>query len=129
LLDKDRIFTHFKNMCGLDEAAARPLRPLCDVAAQYLVTRLRPEIRLDANMDRLCIAAAALACGDWLELGGSLSPAQELRVGDITLRESSGGSAPRGSALREHFLTGISDLLEPRFVIAGAREDAEEETS
>jgi len=129
MLDKDRIFTHFKTMCGLEAAQAQPLRPLCDIAAQYLLIWLRENIRLNQNMERLCVAAAALACGDWLELGGSISQGQELRVGDISLRESSGSSAPRGSALREHFLAGISDLLEPRFVIAQAREEPEEEPS
>ena len=119
MLDKDRIFAHFRTMSGLETDAASPYRPLCSAAGQYVLARLRPDVQLDRNMDHLCLAAAALAYGDWLELGGSRSSDQELRVGDITMRERSGGSASRGGGLREHFLAGVAELLEPPFVISG----------
>ena len=124
MLDKDRIFAHFRTMSGLDEDAASPYRPLCQAAGQYVLTRLRSGVQLDRNMDRLCLAAAALAYGDWLELGGSRSSDQEFRVGEVVVRERSGGSTPRGGGLREHFLAGVAELLEPRFVIAGMGEGA-----
>jgi len=119
MLDNDRIFTHFLRMSGLAEETARPLRPLCDAAGQYLAGRLREGVSLGGNMDRLCLAAAALAYGDWLELGGGAIGAQEVRVGEITLREGGAGAAPRGGGMREHFLAGVADLLAPRAVLAG----------
>ena len=131
MLDKDRVFTHFLTMTGLDAAEAGAFRPLSDAAAQYLLTRLREGVAPGKNLDRLCLAAAALAYGDWLELGGSLCSAQELRVGDIALRESSGNRAPRGASMREHFLAGVADLLAPRFVMAqvpDGQPPAQEET-
>jgi len=129
MLDKDRVFRHFRTMCGLDSAGTGPYRALCDAAAQYILNRLRDDVQLDRNMDRLCFAAAALAYGDWLEVGGSLASAQDIRVGDITLRESGGGgrgAAAGGSALREHFLAGVADLLSPPFVLAGMPGQPEE---
>ena len=125
MLDKDRIFAHFRTMSGLDEAGAVPYRSLCDSAAQYVFNRLRPDVQLDRNMDRLCVAGAALAYGDWLELGGALSAGQELRVGDITLRENSGSAPARGALMREHFLAGVADLLTTRFVLAGIGGEAQ----
>ena len=119
MLDIDRVFTHFTTMSGLDEGGAAPYRALCDGAARYIFSSLREDVHLAGQMDRLCLAAAALAYGDWIELGGSLSAAEEMRVGEITLRESRGNAPPRGGALREHFLAGIADLLAPRFVLAG----------
>ena len=123
MLDKDRIFMQFLTMSGLEEAKAHAYRPLCEGAGQYLIARLRGGAQIESNMERLCMTAAALAYGDWLEIGGSLSTAQEIRVGDITLREREGVSAPRGRALREHFLAGISDLLEPSFAFTQVREE------
>lgn len=113
MLDQDRTFTHFKTMSGLGEEEAGGLRPFCDAAAGQVGGRLRPGVDLGRNMDRLCIAAATLAYCDWLEFGGALSTAEEIRVGDITLRERSGASARRGGELRRRCLEGIADLLEP----------------
>ena len=127
MLENDRIFTHFLGMTGLDKETAKAFRPLCDAAGRYLAGRLREGVPLGGNMDRLCLAAAALAYGDWLELGGSALRAQEVRVGEITLRESSAGAAPRGVGLREHFLAGVADLLAPRVVLASTGQAAGEE--
>jgi len=121
MLENDRIFTHFLRMSGLSEDGARPFRPLCDAAGQYLAGRLREGVSLSGNMDRLCIAAAALAYGDWLELGGGAPGAQEVRVGEITLREGGAGAAPRGGGMREHFLAGVADLLAPRAVLSSTQ--------
>ena len=118
MLEKDRIFTHFLRLSGLSEDSAGALRPLCDAAGQYLAGRLRAGVSLGGNMDRLCLAAAALAYGDWLELGGGALGPQEVRVGEITLREGGSGSSARGAGMREHFLAGVADLITPRVVLA-----------
>ena len=117
MLDKDRIFTHFVRLSGLDEAGAGAFRALCDAAGQYLAGRLLDGVSVAGNMDRLCLAAAALAYGDWLEFGGGAAGSQEVRVGEITLREGGAGAAPRGGGMREHFLAGVADLLAPRTVV------------
>jgi len=120
MLDKDRIFRHFRTMSGLDSPAATPFRALCDSAGLYIFGRLREGAETDRHMDRLCFAAAALAYADWLEIGGGSTGAQEIRIGDIALREgSSGRRALDSAAKRDHFLAGIADLLAPPFVLAG----------
>ena len=113
MLENDRIFTHFLAMSGLPEEDAEAFRPMCDAAGQQVLSRLRDGVSLSANMDRLCLAAAALALDDWLRLGGGALRAQEVRVGEITLREGGAGLAGRGADLREHFLSGVADLLKP----------------
>jgi len=116
MLENDRIFTHFLAMSGLTEEDAGTLRPLCDAAGQQIIGRLRDGVSLAGNMDRLCLAAAALAVDDWLRLGGGALRAQEVRVGEITLREGGVGTS-RGVDLREHFLAGVADLLTPNVVL------------
>ncbi|MCL2857693.1 MAG: hypothetical protein FWE19_08270 [Oscillospiraceae bacterium] len=125
MLDSDRIFMHFLSMSGTSVAGAGSLRALCDAAGQHLVGRLRGGVSVTENMDRLTLAAAALAYGDWLELGGDTAGTQEVRVGEITLREG-GGAAPRGSGIREHFLAGVADLLALPAVVIGTPEPERE---
>ena len=113
MLENDRIFMHFLAMSGLPGEDAQTLRPMCDAAGQQIFGRLRDGVSLGGNMDRLCLAAAALALDDWLRLGGGALRAQEVRVGEITLREGGAGATGRGADLREHFLSGVADLLKP----------------
>lgn len=126
MLDKDRVFSHFVTMTGLGEQAAGSFRVLCEAAGRYLAGRLREGALAPENMDRLCLAAGALAYGDWLELGGNLAQTQEVRVGEITLREGGARAAPSASKLREHFLAGVADLLAPRFVLGQISQQAGE---
>jgi len=122
MLDKDRVFDHFLTMTGLGRGEAAVYRPFCDAAAAFIRSRLKGGIDFGRNMDRLCIAAAAVAYSDWLELGGSLSSAEEIRVGEITVRQRTGRSAQRGEALRERLIGDIADLLAPLPVLTVIRE-------
>lgn len=122
MLDGDRVFTHFLQISGLEEGAAEDLRAVCDIAGQYLYGRLRAGVNLAANMDRLCLAAAALAFGDYLEFGGARHSGQEVRIGDVTMRES-GGASPAAGRMREHFLAGVADLIAPKNAIIFAGGD------
>jgi len=117
MLENDRIFTHFLSVSGLSVSDAERFRPLCDAAGQQLYGRLREGVSLGENMERLCLAAAAIALNDWLQLGGGALQAQEVRVGEITLREGGVGAAGRGACLHEHFLVGVADLLTPSAVL------------
>ena len=127
MLENDRIFTHFLAMSGLEEQDAQALRPLCDAAGIQIVSRLRESISPGRHMDRLCLAAAAIALSDWLELGGGAMRAQEVRVGEITLREGGAGALSRSSDLRERFLAGVADLLVPSVVLSCTGGQPEEE--
>lgn len=122
-MDKDRVFDHFLTMTGLARKDAVAYRPFCDAAAGFIHSRLKRDVDFGRNMDRLCIAAAAVAYGDWLELGGSLSSADEIRVGEIAVRERTGGPSQRGGARRERFLEAIADLLMPFPALTVIREE------
>ena len=94
-----------------------------EIKPAALSGRLRPGADIAANMDRICAAAAVMACCDALSLGSALAWSDEVRVGDITLRSSgsSGGGFAGGlrqtlEELRENFLLDISDLLQAPFV-------------
>ena len=121
MLDQDRVFAHFKTMSGLDGREAEPFRPFCEAAAGLIASRLRQGLNVGRHMDRLCLAAGAIAYSDWLPLGGSFSSANEIRVGEITLREQSGGPSPQGALLRERLFEDIADLLAPLPVLTAIR--------
>lgn len=114
--DKDRVFALFSLFSDLEGEAAERYRPLCDGAAAAMASRMRPGITEEADLERLCMAAAAGAYCDLLELRGS-SAAEELRVGDITLKNSSRSGSGDSEGVRAHFEALAADLLEPACVL------------
>lgn len=121
MLDAQKVYHYFSLFSDLEGEAAAPYHPFCDAAAGEVTRRLRTGADIEAGMDRLCMAAAAMACGDCLELwgAGGSSAADEVRVGDITLKSASGTAASQADsqALSQHFLSRVADLLEPPFVL------------
>jgi hypothetical protein len=82
--------------------------PFLRGAAADIIRRLKPGVDIAAEMERLCDAAAAVACHSCRALG--TANAGSIRVGDITV----GGTAgePAGARLlRDEYLARIADLL------------------
>ena len=118
MIDKDRVYEIFLGISGSSDEAKG--RFLCDAAAGYLSSRIGREVDLIQNMERLCRAAAGIAYCDYREMAGDIS-AGEVRVGDISLKESSGsGRRSELRDIREGFIEGIADLLAIPFVLGAA---------
>jgi len=118
VLDKDLVFKYFLTFSGLDEDAGCRMRPVCDAAAGAISARLSEKAEFPRDMERLCLAAAAVAYSGYLEIGSADSSMQEIKVGDISLRDSaaSGSSAKGAADLRDSFLAGVAPLLKAPFV-------------
>ena len=116
MLDIEYIFTWFQKLTRLNEPEATPWLPLCESAARVLLSRLRPDVDLEAEMDRLCMAAASIAHSTFLSHTAHAENAfsgDSIRVGDITLKSTAGTA--RAMARDENgFLAHIADLLAPK---------------
>jgi hypothetical protein len=118
MLDQDRVFNLFIAFSDLPEETAGRFRPVCQAAADSLCAKLSRRVRLPRDMERLCLAAAAIAYHDFCGIGSS-GLAGEIRVGEISLRHPDwSGSPPSRMAaeLRDRFLLDIADILKTPFV-------------
>ena len=113
MLDIEYIFTWFKKLTRLDEPEAKPWLPLCESAARVLLSRLRPDVDLEAEMDRLCMAAASIAYNTYLTYTGNGHSGDSIRVGDISLKSMSASTARAMARDDDGFLAHIADLLIP----------------
>ncbi len=115
MLDKDRVFQLFILFADLEEHSALRYRPFCDAATALLSRKAKPGIK-EEDLERLYTAAAGYAYCDWLDVMGGASAAEEIKVGDITVRNSFGEGKTGTAELRGHFQALVTDLLEPPFV-------------
>lgn len=115
MLDQERVFHLFTLFADLEEDAALRYRPLCDGAAALFSRRARQSLPPE-DLERLATAAAGCAYCDWLDLTGGALSAEEIKVGDIALKSSSGGGKAATAQLRTHFGAMAEDLLCPPFV-------------
>lgn len=109
MLDIAKVLEYFALFSGLPQAEAERWQSICENAAALLLGRLREGVDPGgpANAGRLCAAAAACACCDYLLL--SAAPTEEVRVGSVSLKPV---TARNAEAVRERFLAGAADLLE-----------------
>lgn len=83
---------------------------LCRSAEAQIMDRLRENVDIEREMERLCMAAAACAYYDYamLSAGRNVSDS-EVRVGEISVK-STGGEFDAAS-IRDHFLELAADLI------------------
>lgn len=122
MLDRERVRALFGLFTDLPDDRLGLWEGLCDNAADSLMGRLRKGVSLPANRERLCTAAAAMAYADYLLLdAGGAGSSDEIRVGEITLKNSNSGEKNSGSReIREYFLGQIGDLLADSAVVFAA---------
>ena len=115
MLNIERVFSLFCLFADLESGEAQRWRWVCENAANSLVRRLRKGVDLAFEMERLCIVAAALAYDSYVAMEpDGFSKSDEIKVGDITIKNSDYAAAKSDSGLiGEHFLAGVYDLLEP----------------
>lgn len=106
------MFSLFSDLTG---DALEPWKSFCEAAACRLEGRLREGVDTEAEMEPLCIAAAALAYGDYLMLEGADGLSDEVQVGDIRLKSGAAATVNRRDAeeICDYFLAGVAHLLEP----------------
>lgn len=113
MLELKRVISLFSLFCDLEGAALEPWEGICGAAAAYVEARLRPEVDPAAHMDTLCAAAAGVACADYLTVQAAGGRSEEIRVGDITLKDrQTAGNADAGG-IRAYFLGRAAHLLAP----------------
>lgn len=122
MLDRERVRALFGLFTDLPDDRLNLWEGLCDNAVGSLMGRLRENVNLPANMERLCTAAAAMAYADYLLLdAGGVGASDEIRVGDITLKKSSSDEKNSDSReIWEYFLGQIGDLLADSAVVFAA---------
>lgn len=109
-LDKQLIKNSFAMFADLDGADADSWSILCDNAGAQIMSNLRGNIDLRLNMERLCLAAAALAYFDYAAvMAAKANTAGEIRVGDISVKGS--GDIFEAESTRDYFMAKIADLV------------------
>jgi hypothetical protein len=107
-IDIERVRRLFQLFADLDGLEGARWGSLCRRAAAGIAARLRPETDPTLHQDRLAMAAAIVAYGDYLLLeSGGASAGEELKVGDVSIKTT----ADRGNARREEALNMKSDAL------------------
>ena len=109
-MDLEKITEYFSLFTDESADTLARWRGVCAIAGYRLEARLRPgALPLDAvDTERLCMAAAACAYGDYLM---AKSGDGEVRVGDISVKAA--GTASRDAAdIRNYFLAQAADLLD-----------------
>lgn len=112
ILDIERILSLFALFTDLPDRQLFAWRGLCAAAAGTIQGKVRADVNIKANMERLCTAAAAWAYSDYLALsaGGS---GEEIRVGDISLKNSkTSGGFGEAQEIRNYFMEQIADLVD-----------------
>jgi hypothetical protein len=115
MVDKEKVFELFALFADLDKDFALRYRPFCDAAASLLSYKAKTGLK-EEDLERLATAAAGYAYCDWLDLTGGLHTAEEIKVGDISVKNSAGSGKAATTELRQHFEGLVADLLEPAFV-------------
>ena len=113
-MEEQEVLRLFGLFTGLPEEEAAGWAVLCRSAMAELAGRLRPGVdpASEANRERLCAAAAAMAAYRYRLLGAGQSP-DSLKVGEITLT-SGGNSGGLGAAamLQQEYLAAVSELVD-----------------
>lgn len=109
MLDKRQIRNLFAMLCDLTDEELEKWAGLCESAESSITSRLRENVDVKRNMERLCIAAAACAYFDYMMLSGGAGASSEVKVGDISVKNS--GESPDARSIRDNFIAEIADLI------------------
>ncbi len=114
-LDRQHILRVFRMFAEPGDSDLQKYEPLLRGAEEEILKRLKPEADLSCNMERLCEAAAAEAYYMYLTLVSPANAADEIRVGDISVRSPSGASSGKlndARLLRDEYMSRVSGLME-----------------
>lgn len=108
-LDIQRIRRLFAMLADLDDAELENWESLCLSAETRIISMLREDVNVSWEMERLCMAASALAYCDHAMLSGRTVSDNEIRVGDISVKNT--GGEFDAATVRDHFLNSVADLI------------------
>lgn len=110
-LDSQAIRNFFAVFTDLPDEELANWNGICESAGRQITNRLRKNADITRNMERLCAAAAAIAYCNYSLMKSGIS-AEEVRVGEITLKSSHGDNdALDAIGTRDYFLAEIADLI------------------
>lgn len=107
-LDSQRILSLFALFTDMPDSELTEWASLCDSAEVKLMGRLRENVDIAKNMERLCSAAAAIAYCDHVMISSG-SDSADIKVGDISVKGS--GGAQDAISTRDYMIAEISDLI------------------
>ena len=111
-LNEELVRRYFLLYTDLPEQDAPPWEMLWRGAITALTAQLRTDIDTEAHQERLCAAAALWAGGAYDMWRSSRGKNEEVRVGDIVLKNTADTPGQRdGQALQRYALSQIRDLL------------------
>ena len=127
-LDRDMVIEMFAMFSDLGADECERWRGFCVFAAERIESRLRPDADTEKYADMLCSAAAAWAYCDYLMAGSAMASSDEIRVGDIALKNAASSGTDKNTALemRDYFMQQVAFLLKsgmPILLATGDRED------
>jgi len=114
-IDIELVKRYFLLFSDLPDSDAERWGIVCRNAAVFVKRSLNGDADIQENQERLCVAAAGCAYADYLLLDGSRGLSDEVRIGDIALKNKSPSGHVPGKAeaweLKDYFMGQISDLV------------------
>ena len=107
-LSHEYIRTLFKMLTGSTESTTEQWQPLLLSAEKALLNRIKLNVDINVENDRLCMAVAGIAAAHYRSY--QTTAGEEIRVGGISLKSNASGSKTHNGA---DYLAQISDLLLP----------------
>ena len=118
--------TYFALFTDIPDVEMPKWEILCERAAAVIAGKVKPEIDTEKYSGELCAAAAACAYYEYMVMGKS-GMSDEIKVGDISLKNSRDSSTAKDAAeIRDYFLGCCAGLLENAgyaFVTAGGADN------
>lgn len=111
-MDRENIYEIFCRFTGLDSETASDFYFMCDTACDYVLSRIKPGADISEAGGRLDLAAAALAYYRYVLWSLTDDPADQIRVGEISVRNNSAKALDRADRLCREAFRDVYGLLE-----------------
>ena len=111
-MNETLVMNDFCTLTGLSAEEALSWLSLCRSSIQRLTSSLGSWADIQANEERLALAAAGMAAYSWSTLQGGNVQGENFTIGDISIGSSSGTQSGAKETM-ESLLDLIRDLLQP----------------
>ncbi len=116
----ETIIEIFGRLAGLEAEEATDFRFMCESSVGYITSRLKSGVDISHRCSRLEFAAAALAFYRFILWRLTDGGSNEVKVGDISVKESAANQIDAAEQLCKEAFSAINDILEPTdFVFRG----------
>lgn len=123
-MDRDNVLVLFCRLTGLDSTAAESFDFMCDTACDYVLSRIKDKADISGCGGALELAAATLAYYRYVLWGLTEGSANEVKVGDISVKASGAAILDCASRLCREAFDEIAPYLEDvGFVFRGMPDD------